>query len=1062
MNPVITALVAILFNQTPLLYESFTNPTFPPTGWDILRSDTIMGNWYRFNYTGPSGPDSWQARVRVFDASDTSRAGWTTLKTLSLDLADATGQESLFFWYRFSQGAGNLGPDDTMYIDISNDDINWSTLMQIAQGADTNVWQIAHIDLLPYDTYANARIRFHYEDKPNGMISQYNCNLWLDSVQVLNYDTIPETVVLNELLIDPETFDHNNNNDLSDEDEEFIEVFNKAGSVIDVGGYQLHDAIGSNVLNVPAGITIPDSGYLLLYASSELYVFDVNADTQATGLWLGTWPGLDNTGDTIRLYDNVFNEIDDKGYSSSDVLPDFSIARLPNGSYNWVNNAFPTPGQDNGSQFVWSIANAFRDLDSNYVPDLRDSTVTIAGVITAPPGIFSDLEAYIQDHSGGVCLFGDFVVPLNYGDSITATGTVEQYRGKNELADLTYTLLGSGTLPEPIDVDGNILNTEYYEGSLVRVKISYFEGFLLEGNQSYNAWDTLGNQFTVWIDSYTNIPGNYAPNDTFTLTGIKGQYTTSAPPNDGYQLMPRSTDDFSHLFSPTIIDIGEAFRDLDSNYVPDLLNSGVTITGVVTAPPGIFSNDEAYIQDHSGGVCLYGDYPVALDYGDSIIATGQVAQYRGKNELADFTYTLVGPGTLPEPVDVDGILLNTEYYEGSLVRAKISHFDGFLLSGNEPYNAWDTLNNQFTVFIDSYTNIPGSLAPTDTFTLTGIKGQYTNSAPPNDGYQLMPRDTSDFSHFYTPVIIVIGEVQAVGPDGVSSKYVDSVVTVEGVVTGPDYIFTAGNPSFYIQDSTGGINVYNPEGDSLFNLYTDSLGARFRVTGTVTEYNGLTEVANGYAWYLSTDTVPAPRQILPNWFLTEDMESYLVEMTGVITSTAYQTGAGYNFDVLNGDAGITVRFTTESGINPMSIIKNEKKIFTGIVGQYDPDEPYTTGYQLLLRDSADIRVPGYDTISAEPLIDLGGPKTFIPSIGEQAQININSPLDYRLELNIHDMSGRLVRRLYSGAGGPNTLYWEGRDDFARPCKVGIYLLNLKATNSAGKSSHERSLIVIGTQ
>ncbi|MGB7055823.1 MAG: lamin tail domain-containing protein, partial [bacterium] len=635
-----------------------------------------------------------------------------------------------------------------MHIDISNDDVNWSNLLKIAEGADTNVWQTARIGLQSYDTYNTARIRFRYEDRPNGMINQFNCNFWLDSVQVINYDTIPETVVLNELLVDPEMLDHNNNSNFSDNDEEFIEVYNKTGSFIDVGNYEIQDAIGNNTLSIPAAFTVPDSGYLLLYASGELYVFDVNADTQATGSWLGTWPDLDNTGDTIRLFDDASNELDSKGYTSNDVFPDFSIARLPNGSYNWVNNAFPTPGQDNGAQYIWSIAYAFRDLDSNYVPDLLDSTVTITGVITVPPGIYSDIEAYVQDYSGGVCLFGDFSVPLNYGDSITATGTVDQYRGKNELADFTYTVIGSGTLPDPIDVDGNILSTEYYEGSLVKVKVSYMSGFILEGNQDYIAFDTLNNQFTIWIDSYTNIPG--------------------------------------------------------------------------------------------------------------------------------------------------------------------------------------------------------SLAPLDTFTLTGIKGQYTYSSPPNDGYQLMPRDTSDFSHLFTPEIKDIGDVQDVGPDGVSSKYVDSVVTVEGVLTGPNYIFTAGSPSFYIQDSTGGINVYSPEGDSLFDAYIDSLGARFRVTGTVTEYRGLTEVANGYAWFTGMDTVPEPRQILPNWFLTEGMESFLVEMTGVITSTAYQTGDGFNFDVLNGDAGITVRFTTASGINPQSIIKNDKKTFTGIVGQYDPEEPYTTGYQLLLR------------------------------------------------------------------------------------------------------------------
>lgn len=862
MNPILAVFTLFLVGQAPLLNESFTNTTWPPAGWDTLRSDTIMGNWYRWNYTGPSGPDSWQARVRVYAASDTLRTGWSDLITYTLDLSDAAGQESLFFWYRFSQDTNNLGPDDTMYIDISNDDINWANLMRIAQGADTSIWQTARLDLLPYDTYTSARVRFHYEDRPNGNINPTNCNFWLDSVQVMNYDTIPETVVLNELLVDPETFDHNNNGNFSDEDEEFIEVFNKAGSAFNIGNYQVRDAIGAHVLNVPAGITLPDSGYLVLYASGEFYVFDASADTQSTGSWLGTWPALDNAGDTIGLFDNMANEVDEKGYTGSDVFPDLSIARMPNGSYYWINNAFPTPGRDNSSQVIWSIAYAFRDLDSSYVPDLLDSTVTITGVITAPPGIYSNLEAYVQDHSAGVCLFGDYPVPLDYGDSIVATGTVAQYRGKNELSDFTYSLIGPGTLPDPIDVDGNILNTEYYEGSLVRVKVSYVSGFILEGNTAYTAWDTLNNQFTIWIDSYTNIPG--------------------------------------------------------------------------------------------------------------------------------------------------------------------------------------------------------SLAPVDTFTLTGIKGQYTYASPPDDGYQLMPRDTADFSHLFTTVTKDIGEVQEPGPDNVSSKYVDSVVTVEGVVTGPNYTFTPGNPSFYIQDSTGGINVYNPDGDSVFNVYIDSLGARFRVTGTVTEYNGLTEVANGYAWHLGMDSVPAPRQILPDWFLTESMESFLVEMTGVIVSTAYQTGAGYNFDVLNGDAGITVRFTTTSGINPLSILKNQKKTFTGIVGQYDPEAPYTTGYQLLLRFPADIREPSYDTVSTEPLIELVGPKTFIPSIGEQAQININSPLDYRLELYIHDMSGRLIRRLYSGAGGPNTVYWNGRDDFARPCKIGIYLLNLKAINSGGKSTYERKLIVIGAQ
>ncbi|UCD05104.1 MAG: lamin tail domain-containing protein [candidate division WOR-3 bacterium] len=863
MNPALLTIAILLINQTPLLNESFTGTTFPPPGWDTLRSDTTMGDWYRYYYTGPSGPDSYQARVRVYSYLDTLRTGWTSLKTFNINLNDASGQESLFFWYRFSQDTGNLGPDDTMYIDISNDDYTWMNLLKIGQGADTNVWTTARIPLIDYDTYDNARIRFHYEDQPNGYLGSFNCNFWLDSVQVKNYDTIPETIVLNELLVKPETFDHNSNNNFQDSDEEYVEIYNKTENQVSVGGYSIVDAAGNDTLTIPMGYTIPDSGFLLLYASGEFLIADRNGITTVTGNWLGSWTTLDDDTDTLYLLDALNNELDEKAYTSTDVFPDCAVARIPDGNFNWMGNALATPGQTNGDQYVW---------------------------------------------------------PLAY-----------------------------------------------------------------------------------------------------------------------------------------------AFQDLDSNYVPDNIGTAVTITGLITAPPGVFSNSEAYLQDYTGGVCLYGDFPVALDYGDSITAAGIVDQYRGKNEITSFTYSLIMQNaTIPEPIDVNGHIMNTELYEGSLVRIKVGYFSGLLLEGNEEYYAWDTLNAQFTVWIDSYTDIPGSIAPTDTFTLTGIKGQYTTATPPDNGYQLMPRSVTDFSHLYTPTIIEIGEVQKPGPDSVTSKYVDSIVTVEGVITGPNYVFTTGNPSFYIQDNTGGINIYNVDGDTLFNRWIDSVGARVQITGTVTEYRGLTEIANGYGSFIAIDTVPSARQILPNWLLTEGMESFLVEMTGVVASTPYQTGDGFNFDFLNGDAGIAVRFTTASGINPATVVTNTRRHLTGIVGQYDPEAPYNTGYQLLLRFPQDIAEPGYDTVSSAPLLELVTTKTFLPAAGEQAQIKINSPYDYRLELDIHDMSGRMVRRLYSGAGGPNVIYWDGKDDLARPCKIGIYLMNLKAINSDGKSSFVRSLIVIGSQ
>ena len=68
MIGIVLGLALTLVGQAPLLNESFTIDTFPPVGWDTLRSNTSMRNWYRYYYSA-GNPDNHQARVRVYDAS---------------------------------------------------------------------------------------------------------------------------------------------------------------------------------------------------------------------------------------------------------------------------------------------------------------------------------------------------------------------------------------------------------------------------------------------------------------------------------------------------------------------------------------------------------------------------------------------------------------------------------------------------------------------------------------------------------------------------------------------------------------------------------------------------------------------------------------------------------------------------------------------------------------------------------------------------------------------------------------------------------------------------------
>lgn len=72
-----------------------------------------------------------------------------------------------------------------------------------------------------------------------------------------------------------------------------------------------------------------------------------------------------------------------------------------------------------------------------------------------------------------------------------------------------------------------------------------------------------------------------------------------------------------------------------------------------------------------------------------------------------------------------------------------------------------------------------------------------------------------------------------------------------------------------------------------------------------------------------------------------------------------------------------------------------------------------------------------------------PNPFNPS----TTISLNLEKNTMVDLSIHDLSGRLVRRLVNGTltAGKHELHWNGRDEDYRNCVSGIYLVRLTAEN-----------------
>jgi hypothetical protein len=506
-----------------------------------------------------------------------------------------------------------------------------------------------------------------------------------------------------------------------------------------------------------------------------------------------------------------------------------------------------------------------------------------------------------------------------------------------------------------------------------------------------------------------------------------------------------------------VIPIRQAIEDADRDGKPDRRGQQVTVTGIVIAPDSVFDTryTDIYIQDTSAGVNVFSFTFQNADLGDSVLVSGQVDWYRGKTEISNATVTILASGRqLPEPRSLTCAAMNGEQYEGELVRISGVRISSLFLQANTNYALEDSTGTT-QVRIDADTKIAGFVCYPDTFTIVGIKSQYTSdSTQPLTGYQLLPRFRTDFSASATSIPLrTIAEVQDPGPDGVTPRLLNSWVRVQGRVTGPARVFTTGSsPSLYIQDQTRGVNVYNCAAPPDQSRFLDSLGVELAVVGKVTEYNGLTEIAGGAIWVTDSTPVPVLPRYLPfNTPLTEMMESDLLSVVGDVISAPVRSGSGYNLTLKNGTPAIAIRINDNASI-PVNWIETGRRLrITGIVGQYDYEEPFNTGYQLMPRFPADI----YDTTAAFPpaerlTVDSIFPNPFSPAENQVLTIQLNSPrTGYRLTVEIYDLKGRRVRTLLQNAlGGYYDLKWDGSDDRLRALPAGIYLLNIRAATGTG--------------
>jgi DNA/RNA endonuclease YhcR with UshA esterase domain len=421
-----------------------------------------------------------------------------------------------------------------------------------------------------------------------------------------------------------------------------------------------------------------------------------------------------------------------------------------------------------------TIAEARKDDDNNLIPDhsVTGDTLMITGVLTSSRLSGSTATYFVQDATGGIEIFhtGSPTTTYSMGDSVFVIGTVIQYHGLDEIEPLALDTLHFGIIKhnavmpkaKKITLHQYVTNGEKYEGTLIEIDSL---------NKASGTWPvSSGGSGTIYltnrskadttqmyINAATNIGGTTEPAYPVNVVAIGSQYSAGSTLNSGYEILPRDSNDIKSTPQVPLVTIAEARKDDDNNLIPDHSVTGDTlmITGVITSPHLTASYTEWFVQDATAGIEIYNPaLPKAtISIGDSVFVIGTIAQFHGLDEIEPLAIDTLHFGVLkhnvkvpaPKEITLHQYVANSESYEGELVEIDTLYkASGTWASGNDIYLTNTSKTDTVAMFINGATTLANALEPKYPINVVAIGNQFSSSPTVvNDGYELLPRDTSD-------------------------------------------------------------------------------------------------------------------------------------------------------------------------------------------------------------------------------------------------------------------------------------------------------------------------------
>lgn len=317
---------------------------------------------------------------------------------------------------------------------------------------------------------------------------------------------------------------------------EFIELYNSASTSTSLAGWKLETSGGKNFI-IPEKTSIKPGGFLVFYRAATRLV-------------------LDNTKEIVTLKTPDDVTVDQAAYGKSEPNQSLSLA---NGARGWTREI--TPGfigeaEERKEQVLGEKITAGKISSASSSATRREvgqtsvrlaiaaaralkkgSAVIIQGVVTVPPGAFSEHYFYVADDSGGMQIYSSQknLPPVAVGDKVRVAGQLSQANSAPRLKIASagaIDILAAGQTAEAENLTLENID-EDAAGKLVTAAGEITD---IKGNQLY--LDDGETEGVVYLKTAAHIDRRrLKAGDSLRVTGIAERT------KNGWQIWPRGNGD---------------------------------------------------------------------------------------------------------------------------------------------------------------------------------------------------------------------------------------------------------------------------------------------------------------------------------------------------------------------------------------------------------------------------------------------------------------------------------------------------------------------------------------